>query len=97
MQRVDYRCSFCNKDQCQVNRLVAGPNGVYICNECAIAFSEEKHEPLAEKGLRCSFCGKDQAHIQYLSRSGSKGTRICDECVDLCLEIFAEEQGISSN
>ena len=27
------RCSFCGKDQRQVNRLVAGPN-VYICNEC---------------------------------------------------------------
>ena len=27
------RCSFCGKDQRQVERLVAGPN-VYICNEC---------------------------------------------------------------
>lgn len=26
-------CSFCNKDQSQVAKLVAGP-GVYICNEC---------------------------------------------------------------
>lgn len=26
-------CSFCNKDQSEVARLVAGP-GVYICNEC---------------------------------------------------------------
>jgi ATP-dependent Clp protease ATP-binding subunit ClpX len=29
-----YRCSFCNKDQDQIKRLVAGPNGVYICDEC---------------------------------------------------------------
>lgn len=27
------RCSFCNKDQTEVAKLVAGP-GVYICNEC---------------------------------------------------------------
>ena len=29
-----YRCSFCSKDQDQIKRLVAGPNGVYICDEC---------------------------------------------------------------
>ncbi|MEO0248530.1 MAG: ATP-dependent Clp protease ATP-binding subunit ClpX [candidate division WOR-3 bacterium] len=29
-----YRCSFCGKDQDQIKRLVAGPNGVYICDEC---------------------------------------------------------------
>jgi ATP-dependent Clp protease ATP-binding subunit ClpX len=29
-----YRCSFCGKDQDQIRRLVAGPNGVYICDEC---------------------------------------------------------------
>jgi len=32
--RVQYRCSFCGKEQKQVHRLVAGPGGVYICNEC---------------------------------------------------------------
>ena len=29
-----YRCSFCGKDQEEIKRLVAGPNGVYICDEC---------------------------------------------------------------
>lgn len=33
--RVQYRCSFCDKSQEKVHRLVAGPRGVYICNECA--------------------------------------------------------------
>ena len=28
------RCSFCNKSAGQVKRLIAGPEGVYICNEC---------------------------------------------------------------
>jgi ATP-dependent Clp protease ATP-binding subunit ClpX len=28
------RCSFCNKTQNQVKKLIAGPNGVYICDEC---------------------------------------------------------------
>ncbi len=28
------RCSFCLKDRKSVNRLISGPNGVYICDEC---------------------------------------------------------------
>ncbi|MBQ4283182.1 MAG: ATP-dependent Clp protease ATP-binding subunit ClpX [Lachnospira sp.] len=28
------RCSFCNKAQEQVRKLIAGPNGAYICDEC---------------------------------------------------------------
>lgn len=28
------RCSFCNKSQDQVRKLIAGPNGAYICDEC---------------------------------------------------------------
>ena len=28
------RCSFCGKSQEQVNKLIAGPNGAYICDEC---------------------------------------------------------------
>lgn len=28
------RCSFCGKTQEQVKRLIAGPNDIYICNEC---------------------------------------------------------------
>ena len=32
--RTTYRCSFCGKNQDQVQRLIAGPSGVYICDEC---------------------------------------------------------------
>ncbi|MDO8689010.1 MAG: ATP-dependent Clp protease ATP-binding subunit ClpX [Dehalococcoidia bacterium] len=32
--RVQYHCSFCGKSQDEVRRLVAGPGGVYICDEC---------------------------------------------------------------
>ena len=30
----EIRCSFCNKSQNQVKKLIAGPAGVYICDEC---------------------------------------------------------------
>ena len=35
-----FRCSFCNKTQDQVRKLVAGPKGVYICDECIEVCSE---------------------------------------------------------
>ncbi len=34
MNGNDVRCSFCNKTQGQVRKLIAGPAGVYICDEC---------------------------------------------------------------
>jgi ATP-dependent Clp protease ATP-binding subunit ClpX len=30
----EFSCSFCGKPASQVFRLIAGPNGVFICNEC---------------------------------------------------------------
>jgi ATP-dependent Clp protease ATP-binding subunit ClpX len=32
--RTDYQCSFCGKVQTQVKRLIAGPDRVFICDEC---------------------------------------------------------------
>ena len=29
-----FRCSFCHKPKDQVEQLLAGPRGVYICNSC---------------------------------------------------------------
>lgn len=34
------RCSFCNKTQSQVRKLIAGPNGTYICDECVEVCAE---------------------------------------------------------
>ena len=34
------RCSFCNKPQSQVRKLIAGPNGAYICDKCIEVCSE---------------------------------------------------------
>ena len=32
--RTDFQCSFCGKAQAQVRRLIAGPDRVFICDEC---------------------------------------------------------------
>ncbi|MBO7178795.1 MAG: ATP-dependent Clp protease ATP-binding subunit ClpX [Clostridia bacterium] len=38
------------------------------------------------QGVRCSFCGKSQDAVQRLI--AGPGVYICDECVDLCLQII---------
>ena len=41
------RCSFCNKPQAQVKKLIAGPNDTYICDECVEVCSEIIEEEMA--------------------------------------------------
>ncbi len=41
-----YRCSFCGKTQEQVRKLIAGPNGAYICDECVDICAEIIEEEL---------------------------------------------------
>jgi ATP-dependent Clp protease ATP-binding subunit ClpX len=56
--RVHYRCSFCNKGQEEVRRLIAGPNQVYICDECVQLCREiiEEEEPTTPR-VEPSFVG----------------------------------------
>jgi ATP-dependent Clp protease ATP-binding subunit ClpX len=50
-----YRCSFCNKSQDEADRLIAGPNGVFICDECVGLCSEIIAEERAKKKTKSSF------------------------------------------
>lgn len=43
-----FRCSFCGKPQEQVRKLIAGPNGAYICDECVDICAEIIEEELEE-------------------------------------------------
>ena len=43
-----FRCSFCNKTQDQVIKLVAGPKGVYICDECIEVCAEIMEDEFEE-------------------------------------------------
>ena len=40
--------------------------------------------------LRCSFCNKSQRDVRKLIAGPT--VYICDECVDICLDIIAEER-----
>lgn len=52
----DIRCSFCNKTQNQVRKLIAGPAGVYICDDCieicADILEEEMQDEEEEESVR---------------------------------------------
>ncbi len=42
-----------------------------------------------DKTLHCSFCGKSQNEVKKLV--AGRGVYICDECIDVCINIVAEE------
>ena len=46
------RCSFCNKPQAQVRKMIAGPNGAYICDECVDVCAEIIEEELEYEDKR---------------------------------------------
>ena len=92
--RYPYFCSFCGKDQDQVSRLIAGPGGVYVCDECVTKFvARERPQQGEQKKRACSFCGKQQNQVRLIVDS-PKNVHICDECIDLCQEIITEEQQV---
>ncbi len=50
-------CSFCRRPQGEVSRLISGPEGVFICDQCVdlcreILDEEVSHFPAADKGLK---------------------------------------------
>ena len=51
MTGSDIRCSFCNKTQGQVRKLIAGPAGVYICDECIDICADILEEELEDEEL----------------------------------------------
>ncbi len=53
--RMQYRCSFCGKTQEQVRRLIAGPGGVYICDECIELCREIIEEEAAQPAQKAKF------------------------------------------
>lgn len=88
------KCSFCEKLQNDVQKLIAGP-GVYICSECVkecdtiLVAENGKPRESTNVHARCSFCGKYESEVDRLVNGST--VRICNECVDLCGEILTEE------
>jgi hypothetical protein len=99
-------CSFCERVQGQVRKLVAGPHGVYVCDPCILAAvgvtasgrpaSDPVLVPVAASAAQCcSFCAKSRAAVEALvsapSRTGDTAPAICGECLGLCGELLSEQ------
>jgi hypothetical protein len=42
--------------------------------------------------LRCSFCGKQRDQVEAMLSGPTPAVTICNECVELCNEIVAEQR-----
>ncbi|MBR6469280.1 MAG: ATP-dependent Clp protease ATP-binding subunit ClpX, partial [Lachnospiraceae bacterium] len=42
--------------------------------------------------IRCSFCNKPENHVRKLI-AGPAGAYICDECIEICMDIIRDEFG----
>lgn len=49
--RTEIRCAFCGKTPDQVNAMISGPNGIYICDECISLSAEAMMTDLNMRGL----------------------------------------------
>ncbi len=83
------KCSFCNKSQDQVLKLIAG-SGVYICDECIELCNEILDEELGDASTPISQSGtrseeplsKSNAHRDRLSLSQLPKPRELKQCLD---------------
>jgi ATP-dependent protease Clp ATPase subunit len=95
-------CSFCGRDQKQLEKLIVGPDA-RICDGCLgrvhtvlAAAGQTASTPIATirpvgdeaHDGRCSFCGKGRYQVEAMAAAGD--ARICNECLDLCDEIVSE-------
>lgn len=53
----------------------------------------EPDVPTDGDALRCSFCGKGYAGVGSMVCGPTPSVAICNECVELCTQIMAEERG----
>ena len=73
------RCSFCGKSQQQVRKLIAGPNGAYICDECVEICAEIIDEELEEAGPREHKGGAPD--LEIIGEAPEEAGAVLDECV----------------
>jgi len=101
------RCTFCGKARDEVRLLIGGTKvyrgpRLFICDECValdvdvllahgidIPALGSPGPPSSRSDVKCSFCGKSDRQVQKLI--SGPGVYICDECVDLCVDILDEE------
>lgn len=59
MARPKIHCSFCGKDEDHVRKLIAGPDGVYICDDCIQVCDEILEEEFGDEEEELDFDSSD--------------------------------------
>jgi ATP-dependent Clp protease ATP-binding subunit ClpX len=49
--------------------------------------------PVWLESIRCSFCGKSGTEVERIVAGPTPAVAICNECVAVCSQIMAEEDG----
>ncbi|GAB4549037.1 MAG: hypothetical protein OHK0023_12890 [Anaerolineae bacterium] len=66
------RCSFCRRAQDEVNRLIAGPEGVFICDECVELcreiLTEDNGHPKSETPFRVEHIPSPKEIVAHLDQ-----------------------------
>lgn len=70
--------------------LGAGATGLWLAGTGLVTLARRF---VLELAGRCSFCRKDKTEVRALVGVAGRPTRICDECVALCFDIIAMEEG----
>jgi len=95
------RCSFCNKSQNAVAKLISSPSDyprAYICDQCvrlcsaAIPSAPKPPGHRSVNTLECSFCkvGADMVRL-FPSLGDPPKALICEQCLEVCMSIFEDD------
>lgn len=89
-------CSFCQRDKNMTDMLVAGPGGIFVCDQCiaaaatALAVQAPSETVQVVAGTACSFCGRATVAT---APPGNEPIGICQECVTVAQQIVRTQYG----
>lgn len=78
-------CSFCGAPRRELDKLLAAPGNVFVCNGCVTR--ARRALAVSEGATRCSFCGTD---VTTSFEEG--GTVICEACVETCERLLSSDE-----
>ena len=106
LKKQNLFCTFCNKPQGDVYRLIASTPSICICNQCItdgwLILSDkpdyvprdlqfEVSDSNMDPELRCSFCHKPSKKVGRMISTTSNNA-ICETCLDACSMMLIQEE-----
>ena len=100
---VEDTCTFCGAPRREVDRMLTGPGGTYICGSCVTRASQTMHSGMAiavgatgqiiRRGGAapgpCTFCRNDAATVGPMIERSDSAVRMCRNCLEACERMLA--------